>query len=362
MNAITGPSAAESDNAAAAARSAALYAKVGKWITPMEWPALAPLYEEIAELKRARGAVVLAHNYMTPDIFHGVGDFQGDSLALAREAARSPARVIVQAGVHFMAETSKILCPDKMVLIPDLAAGCSLAESISAEDVRAMRARHPGVPVVTYVNTSAAVKAESDMCCTSANAVQAVEAAAARAGTDTVILIPDQWLAGNVAAETDVRILTWAGACEVHERFTVADIDALRTAHPDALVFAHPECPPDVVAAADMSGSTGAMAETITRLRPAKAALITECAMADNLAALSPQTEFVRPCHMCPHMKRITLVGLRDALRDLRHEVRVDPDVAARARLAIEAMLALPPAPPRRFAPGRTVPAHFGFA
>ncbi len=309
-----------------------------------------PLLDEIAGLKRARGAVILAHNYMTPDIFHGVGDFRGDSLQLAKEAAKVSAPVIVQAGVHFMAETSKVLSPDKRVLIPSLEAGCSLASSITAEDVRLIKARHPGVPVVTYVNTTAAVKAETDICCTSANAVQVVEAAAAEWGVDRVILIPDEFLARNVARQTPVRIIAWQGRCEVHERFTAADIADIRAAHPGAEVLAHPECPAEVIEASDFAGSTAAMNDYVVRRRPKQVVLITECSMADNVAAEAPGVEFIRPCNLCPHMKRITLENIRDCLLFDRFEVTVDPAVAERARLAVQRMVDLPPpAVPARY-------------
>ena len=312
-----------------------------------------PLLDEIAALKRARGAVILAHNYMTPDVFHGVGDFRGDSLQLAREAARTDAPLIVQAGVHFMAETSKVLSPDKRVLIPDLRAGCSLASSITADDVRLIKARHPGLPVVTYVNTTAAVKAETDVCCTSANAVQVVEAVAAEWGVDRVILLPDEFLARNVARQTHVGILAWAGRCEVHERFTAADIADIRAAHPGAEILAHPECPAEVIAASDFAGSTAAMQAYVVERRPRQVVLITECSMADNVAAEAPGVEFVRPCNLCPHMKRITLESIRDCLLHDRYEVTVDAAVAERARRAVQRMVDLPPP---------TVPAGYDLA
>lgn len=322
---------------------APLWEKVRGHVTPLEWRLQAPLIAEINALKRQKNAVILAHNYMTPEIFHGVGDFVGDSLGLAREAAASDAAIIVQAGVAFMAETSKILAPDKMVLIPDLRAGCSLAASITAEDVRLMRERFPGTPVVTYVNTSAAVKAESDICCTSANAVQVVEETARRHGVDRVILIPDEFLARNVARQTEVRIIAWQGRCEVHERFTAEDIAEVRAAWPGAEILAHPECPTEVVEACDFAGSTAAMADYVTRRKPRQVVLITECSMADNLACEAPETEFVRPCNLCPHMKRISLENIRDALVHERHEVHVDADVAARAREVVRRMIDLPP-------------------
>ncbi len=320
-----------------------LWKKLSGHVTPLEWRLQAPLIDEINRLKREKNAVILAHNYMTPEIFHGVGDFVGDSLGLAREAARSDAAIIVQAGVHFMAETSKVLCPDKTVLIPDLRAGCSLAASITAADVRLVRQRYPGLPVVTYVNTSAEVKAETDVCCTSANAVQVVEAIAAEFGVDRVILLPDEFLARNVARQTEIGIIAWQGRCEVHERFTAEDIAEMREAWPDALVLAHPECPPDVLEAADFAGSTAAMSDFVIKRRPARVVLITECSMADNVACDAPGTEFVRPCNLCPHMKRITLENILESLRFERFEVIVADDVAIRARAAVQRMIDLPP-------------------
>ncbi|MCA6286691.1 quinolinate synthase NadA [Phenylobacterium sp.] len=332
------------------AETAAIWEKVRRHVTPMEWRSQAPLISAINKLKRERRAVILAHNYMTTDIFHGVGDYVGDSLGLAREAARADADIIIQAGVHFMAETSKILSPDKRVLIPDLRAGCSLAASITAEDVRLMRQRYPGLPVVTYVNTSAEVKAETDICCTSANAVQVVESAAREWGVNRVILIPDEFLARNVARQTEVGIIAWRGRCEVHEQFTAEDIREIRQAHPGAEILAHPECPAEVIAEADFAGSTAAMNDYVLTRKPRQVVLITECSMADNVAADAVETEFVRPCNLCPHMKRITLENILEALVEDRHEVTVDPLVAARARGAVQRMIDLPPpAVPARY-------------
>ncbi len=318
-------------------RSDALYDRVKAVIPPTEWRVFADDIDAILELKHACNAVILAHNYQTPEIFHGVADIVGDSLALAREAAKTDAAVIVLAGVHFMAETAKLLNPEKTVLIPDLDAGCSLAESVTAADVRLLRQRYPGRPVVTYVNTSAAVKAESDICCTSGNAKKVVESL----GVPEVIMIPDEYLAQNVAKETGVRIIAWKGHCEVHERFTAAEIRELRASHPGVVVLAHPECPPDVVAEADYAGSTAGMADYVAREKPARVVLMTECSMSDNVAALNPATEFVRPCNLCPHMKRITLAKIRASLETMQHEVTVDPAIAARARRAVERMLAV---------------------
>jgi quinolinate synthase len=317
--------------------------KVKTHITPMEWRLQAPLIAEINRLKREKNAVILAHNYMTTEIFHGVGDYVGDSLGLAKEAARSDASIIVQAGVHFMAETSKILSPDKTVLIPDLRAGCSLASSITGADVRLIKQRYPGLPVVTYVNTTADVKAETDICCTSANAVQVVEEAARQWGVDRVILIPDEFLARNVARQTDIKIIAWQGRCEVHERFTAADILELREAYPNAQILAHPECPAEVLEVSDFAGSTAAMNDYVLTRKPKQVVLITECSMADNVAVDAIETEFIRPCNLCPHMKRITLENIYEALVENRYEVTVDPVIAARARLAVQRMIDLPP-------------------
>lgn len=332
------------------AATAPVWELVKSKVTPLEWRLQAPLIAAINALKLQKNAVILAHNYMTPEIFHGVGDYVGDSLGLAREAARSDARIIVQAGVHFMAETSKVLCPDKMVLIPDLRAGCSLAASITAADVRLIKQRYPGLPVVTYVNTTAEVKAETDICCTSANAVQVVEWAARQWGVDRVILLPDEFLARNVARQTDVKIVAWQGRCEVHERFTAQDILDLKEAYPDAEVLAHPECPTDVIEVSDFTGSTAAMVDYVSSRKPKRVVLITECSMADNVACEAPETEFVRPCNLCPHMKRITLQNIYEALLGEQYEVTVDPDVAARARLAVQRMIDMPPpAVPARY-------------
>jgi quinolinate synthase len=324
-------------SAAEIARTAPLYDRVRRVIPPVEWPVFAGDVDAILRLKRARNAVILAHNYQTPEIFHCVADIVGDSLALAREAMKAEAEIIVLAGVHFMAETAKLLNPEKRVLIPDPEAGCSLAASITAADVRLLRQRYPGAPVVSYVNTSAAVKAESDICCTSSNARRVVESL----GAPRVIMLPDEYLARNVAAETKVEIIAWAGHCEVHERFSAREIRELRAAHPGLVVLAHPECPPEVVAEADFAGSTAAMADYVGRHKPRRVVLVTECSMSDNVAVQHPEVEFVRPCNLCPHMKRITLPKIRRALETLQHEVTIDPAVARDARRAVERMLAV---------------------
>ena len=313
-----------------------LYSRVERHVPPFEWRILADDIAAILKLKREKNAVVLAHNYQTPDIFHTVADIVGDSLALAREAARTDADIIVLAGVHFMAETAKLLNPEKTVLIPDVEAGCSLAASITAEDVRLLRASHPGVPIVTYFNTSAAVKAESDICCTSGNAKKIIEGL----GAPKVIMLPDEYLARNTAAQTAVEIIAWKGHCEVHERFTVDDIRDLRATHPGVTVLAHPECPPEVVAECDFTGSTAAMADYVGQKRPGRVVLLTECSMSDNVALQYPDLDFVRPCNLCPHMKRITLPKIRRALETMSHEVTVAPEIADRARLSVERMLA----------------------
>jgi len=319
------------------ARTAPLYQRVRNAIPAIEWAGFAGDIAAILDLKRERNAVVLAHNYQTPEIFHCVADIVGDSLALAREAMKTDADVIVLAGVHFMAETAKLLNPDKTVLIPDLEAGCSLASSITAADVRLLRERYPGVPVVTYVNTSAAVKAESDICCTSGNARKVIESL----GVDRVIMLPDEYLAQNVATETGVEIIAWAGHCEVHERFTAAEIRELRAQHPGVIVLAHPECPPEVVAEADFAGSTAAMGSYVADRKPRRVVLVTECSMSDNVAIQHPDVEFVRPCNLCPHMKRITLAKIRRALEIMGPQVTIEPGIADRARRAVERMLAV---------------------
>jgi quinolinate synthase len=318
-------------------RTAPLYDRVKSVIPSIEWPAFAEDIDVILRLKRERDAVILAHNYQTPEIFHCVADIVGDSLALAREAAKTDAAMIVLAGVHFMAETAKLLNPEKRVLIPDLRAGCSLAESITAADVRLLRERYPGVPIVTYVNTSVAVKAESDICCTSGNAKKVVESL----GVPKVIMLPDEYLAQNIARETGVEIVTWAGHCEVHERFSAKDVQQLRAGHPGVVVLAHPECPPEVVAEADFAGSTAAMIDYVAERQPSRVVLMTECSMSDNVAVQHPKVEFIRPCNLCPHMKRISLAKIRRSLETLTHEVTIDLAVAPPARRAVERMLAI---------------------
>lgn len=320
-----------------ARETAADYDKVASVIPSIEWPAFAPYVKAINRLKKERNAVILAHNYMTPEIFHCISDIVGDSLQLAKEASNTDAEIIVQCGVHFMAETSKLLNPEKTVLIPDMEAGCSLAASITGADVRALREAYPGVPIVTYVNTSAEVKAECDICCTSSNAVQVVESLNA----PRVICLPDEFLAKYVASQTDVEIIAWKGRCMVHERFTGEELRAAREADPGVKIIAHPECPPDVLAEADFTGSTSGMIDYVKTNHPQKVLMVTECSMSDNVAVETPGVEFVRPCNLCPYMKRITLPKILDSLVYLKDEVQVDPAIAGRARKAVERMIAL---------------------
>ncbi|HHL43790.1 MAG TPA: quinolinate synthase NadA [Hellea balneolensis] len=328
-----------------------LYEKVADFIPEFEWPAYAPLVHAINTLKREKNAVILAHNYMTPDIYALVGDFKGDSLGLAIEATKTDADIIVQAGVHFMAETSKILCPDKKVLIPSLRAGCSLASSINGDDMRLIKQKYPGIPVVTYVNTTADVKAETDICCTSSNAVQVVESL----GVPKVIMAPDEFLAKNVANMTGVEVIAWHGRCEVHARFDADDILEMRERWPGVVVLAHPECPPDVVRESDFTGSTKAMSDYVSDKKPKNVVLLTECSMSDNVAMNNPDVEFVRPCNLCPHMKRITLQNIYDCLIHEQHEVTIDKEIADKARGAVQRMIDLPdPAQKSHFNPKAT--------
>jgi quinolinate synthase len=331
------------------AETKAIFERAAHSIPAVEWPVHAPYIAAINRLKRERNAVILAHNYQVPEIYHTVADITGDSLALAMKAAETDADVIVLAGVHFMAETAKLVNPEKTVLVPDLRAGCSLAESITAADVRLLRERYPGVPVVTYVNTSAEVKAESDVCVTSGNAVSIVEALRA----PRVIFLPDEYLAKYVASKTTTEIIAWKGHCEVHERFTAADIRRYREGEDRLVVLAHPECPPDVLAEADYVGSTQGMSEYVAaqasapQQTRARILMITECSMADNVAGTYPGVEFVRPCNLCPHMKRNTLAKIQHSLEHMEHEVTIGPAVAERARAAVEKMLAFSRSAPR---------------
>jgi quinolinate synthase len=324
-------------------KTEAVYDRIRHIIPEIEWPAHAPYIASILELKLQRKAIILAHNYQTPEIFHGVSDLTGDSLALAREAAKTEADVIVLCGVHFMAETAKLLNPSKTVLIPDLEAGCSLAAAVTAEDVRRLRERYPGVPVVTYVNTSAEVKAESDICCTSANAVQVVESLR----SDRVIFLPDEFLGRYVASQTNVEVILWKGHCEVHEKFTAEDLLLYRQQYDDLVILAHPECPPDVLSEADFVGSTAGMIREVGIRLPRRVLMVTECSMSDNVAIEYPQIEFIRPCNLCPHMKLITLPKILQTLESMEHVVEVDASIAERARKAVERMVELQPRPVR---------------
>jgi quinolinate synthase len=312
------------------------YDRMRDVVPEVEWMLHAPYVAAINELKRQRNAIVLAHNYQTAEIFHGVADLNGDSLALAQQATETDADVIVLAGVHFMAETAKILNPSKTVLIPDPKAGCTLADSITAADIKLLKERYPGAPVVTYVNTSAEVKAESDICCTSSNAVEVVESL----GAERVIFLPDEYLGHYVASQTDTEIILWKGHCIVHERFTPDEIQRFRAAYDGNIeVLAHPECPPDVLAEADYVGSTSGMARHVQETQPPRVLMVTECSMADNVAIENPAVEMVRPCNICPYMNRITLPKILESLETMTHEVVVDPAVADRARVAVERML-----------------------
>lgn len=314
-----------------------IYEHVKDVIPDVEWPLHAPFIAAINELKKERNATLLVHNYQTPEIFYGVGDFTGDSLALAQQGAETDADVIVMCGVRFMAETAKIMSPEKTVLLPDMDAGCSLAASITAADVRHLKEQHPGVPVVTYVNAYADVRAESDICCTSSNAVKVVESL----GVDKVIFIPDGYLGRYVATQTDVEVILWEGACEVHERFTGTELRDYRKNFPGIHIVAHPECPPDVLDEADFVGSTSGMIKHVGDTRPEQVVMVTECSMSDNVAVEYPDVDFIRPCNLCPHMKRITLPKILRSLQDLAPEVTVDAEVADRARLSLERMLAV---------------------
>ncbi|GAA6207165.1 quinolinate synthase NadA [Cognatishimia sp. WU-CL00825] len=320
-----------------AASMSEIYAKMDRVISPADWAIYAPYVKAITEMKAKRNAVILGHNYMTPEIFHGVSDFVGDSLQLAIKATQVEADVIVQAGVHFMAETSKILSPEKTVLMPDMAAGCSLAESITAEGVEEMRAKYPGAPVVSYVNTTAEVKAASDICCTSSNAVQIVDAME----SDTVIMTPDQFLAQNVANQSKKKVVFWEGSCIVHELYTADDLRAYREYDPEVKIIAHPECTPAVVAESDFTGSTSGIIKWVHDNKPAKAMLVTECSMASNIADELPEVDFAKPCNMCPFMKKISLEKILYVLHTMENQVEVEAKMAAKARLSVQAMIDL---------------------
>ena len=312
-----------------------LYEKVRKFIPEVEWAVHEPLVEKINKLKKEKNAVILAHSYMTPEIYHCVADIVGDSLKLAKESQKAEADIIIMCGVHFMAETAKILNPNKKVLIPDMSAGCSLAESITGEDVRLLKQKYPGVPVVSYVNTSADVKAETDICCTSSNAVEIVESL----GVDKVIFLPDEYLGKNVAAQTKVKIITFHGTCIVHERFTPEEIREYRKNYPGIVVLAHPECPPEVVAEADYTGSTSKMSNYVKDNKPKKVLMVTECSMSDNVAIENPEVEMIKPCNLCPYMKKITLEGIYNSLTKGTEEVKLTEAIMNKARLSIKRMI-----------------------
>jgi quinolinate synthase len=311
-----------------------IYKKISKVVPDIEWKFHAPLIEKINKLKKEKNAVILAHNYQTPEIYHGVADISADSLALAQEAAKTTADIIVLCGVHFMAETAKLMNPKKKVLIPDMEAGCSLSASITGKDVVMLKEKYPGVPVVSYVNTSADVKAETDVCCTSANAVKVVESL----GVDKVIFLPDHYLANYVQKNTKVKIISWQGTCIVHEKFTAREIEDIRKQNPKIKVIAHPECPPDVISVSDFAGSTSAMVKYVKEKQPKKVLLVTECSMSDNIQVENPNVEFIKPCNLCPYMKKITLKKIFDCLKNETNEIKIGDNIAARARRSVQRM------------------------
>jgi quinolinate synthase len=308
-----------------------IYKKISKSVPEIEWKIHAPLIEKINKLKIEKNAVILAHNYQTPEIYHGVADISADSLALAVEAAKTSASIIVLCGVHFMAETAKLMNPSKKVLLPDMSAGCSLSASITGDDVRLLKQKYPGVPVVSYINTSADVKAETDICCTSANAVKVVESL----NVDKVIFLPDQYLANYVASNTKVKIISWKGTCIVHEKFTAREVEEVRAANPGIKVIAHPECPPDVIKASDFAGSTSGMVDYVSKNKPKKVMLVTECSMSDNVEADNPEVEFVKPCNLCPYMKKINLEKILDCLKNETNEINIDKKISDAARKSV---------------------------
>ncbi len=311
-----------------------IYQKISKAVPEIEWPSHAPYIYEINKLKKEKNAVILAHNYQTPEIYHGISDFSADSLALAVEAAKTKADIIVMCGVHFMAETAKLMSPNKKVLLPDMTAGCSLSSSITGEDVRNLKRKYPGVPVVSYVNTSADVKSETDVCCTSANAVKIVNSL----GVRKVIFLPDDYLAKYVASQTDVEIISWKGTCEVHEQFNDEEINEIRKSNPGIKVIAHPECPPDVIQASDFTGSTSGMIKYVKDNQPEKVMMVTECSMSDNVQVDNPNVKFIRPCNLCPHMKKITLPKILDCLQNETNEIVMSKKVIEKARKSVERM------------------------
>ena len=311
-----------------------IYQKISKAIPEIEWSIHAPYIYEINKLKKEKNAIILAHNYQTPEIYHGISDFSADSLALAVKAAETKADIIVMCGVHFMAETAKLMNPKKKVLLPDMRAGCSLSSSVTGDDVRKLKKKNPGVPVVSYVNTSAEVKAETDVCCTSANAVKIVNSL----GVNKVIFLPDDYLAKYVASQTDVEIISWKGTCEVHEKFNDVEINEIRKNNPDIKIIAHPECPPDVIKASDFAGSTSGMIKYVKDNQPKKVMMVTECSMSDNIQIDNPNVEFIRPCNLCPHMKRITLPKILDCLRKESNEILMSEETIKKAKKSVERM------------------------
>ena len=311
-----------------------IYQKVSGTIPEIEWAIHAPYIYKINKLKKEKNAVILAHNYQTPEIYHGISDFSADSLALAVEAAKTKADIIVMCGVHFMAETAKLMSPEKKVLLPDMEAGCSLSSSITGQDVRNLKKKYPGVPVVSYVNTSAEVKAETDICCTSANAVKIVQSL----GVKKVIFLPDDYLAKYVASQTDVEIISWKGTCEVHEQFNDEEINEIRKSNPGIKIIAHPECPPDVIRASDFAGSTSGMIKYVKDNQPEKVMMVTECSMSDNVQIDNPNVKFIRPCNLCPHMKKITLPKILDCLENETNELIMDNETIEKARKSVERM------------------------
>ena len=314
-----------------------IYRKISKVIPEIEWAFHAPLVHKINMLKKEKNAVILAHNYQTPEIFHGIADIAADSLALAVEAEKTDADIIVLCGVHFMAETAKLMNPNKKILLPDMGAGCSLASSISGKDVRMLKEKYPGVPVVTYVNTSAEVKAESDICCTSANAVKVVESL----GVNKVIFLPDQYMAKYVQTKTKVQIISWVGTCIVHERFSAHEIKDIKKQNPEIVVLTHPECPPEVIASSDFTGSTSGMSQYVKKNQPSKVMLVTECSMSDNVQVENPNVQFIKPCNLCPHMKTITLPKILDCLEKETNEILIPEVISRKARKAVERMVAI---------------------
>ncbi len=308
--------------------------KISHVVPEIEWKIHAPLIYKINKLKKEKNAVILAHNYQTPEIYHGIADFAADSLALAIEASKTKADIILMCGVHFMAETAKLMSPSKKVLLPDMNAGCSLSSSITGEDVRLLKKKYPGVPVVSYVNTSADVKAETDVCCTSANAVKVVESL----GVEKVIFLPDDYLAKYVASKTNVKIISWKGTCIVHEKFTEKEIREIKEQNPGIVVIAHPECPPDVINASDFTGSTTGMSEYVKKNQPKKVMMVTECSMSDNVQVENPKVEFIKPCNLCPYMKKITLPKILDCLEKESNEIIIPNNLIKKARMSVEKM------------------------